>query len=118
MMFIKCKHLYKDRRFASWLIRNIQVCINTLQRRQAISNDFREAIVAVYQSGKGYKDIGKRIGVHHSAVKKDYSKRKAFKILISIPRSSYCISSLITVDRFNLNVKVYKSIIRTYIATV
>ena len=38
--------------------------------RKHISNDLRGATVAAHQSGKGYKDISKLFGVHHSRVRK------------------------------------------------
>lgn len=47
--------LLKSRIVGSLLFWNILGCINTGPRRKDISNDVREAIVSVHQSGKNYK---------------------------------------------------------------
>ena len=46
------------------------MCVNTMPRREDISNDLREAVVAAHQSVKGYKAINKLCGVHHATERK------------------------------------------------
>ena len=61
--------------------------VNTMPRRNDISDDLREAIVAAHQSGKGYKVISQLFGVHHSTERKIIHKWKTFKTVTSLPRS-------------------------------
>ena len=87
MIISKCEHLYKSRAFVTLLVWSIQVCVNTMPRRKDISNDLREAIVAAHQFGKGYKDISKFFGVHHSTEIKIIHKWETFNTAVYLPRS-------------------------------
>lgn len=59
----KREHIYGSRSSASLLVWNIQVCPNTMLRRKDINTYLREALIAAYQSLKGYKAIFKQIEV-------------------------------------------------------
>jgi len=50
-------------------------------RREDISNDLGEAIVAVNQSGEGYKAISKQF-VHHSTVRRIIPEWKTFETAV------------------------------------
>jgi len=56
-----------------------------MSRKNDISNNLREAIVAAHQSGKGYKAI--LVGVHHSTERKIIHKWKRLKAAVNLPRS-------------------------------
>ena len=69
-----CERLYKSRCFGGLLI--IQMCVNTIARRNYISSARREAVATAHQSGKGYKAIFSQFGVHHSTDRKLFTARK------------------------------------------
>ena len=58
---------------------HMQVCVNTLPRKEDTSSDLRGAIIAVRQFRKGYKVISKQCGVHKSTVRKVIHMWETFK---------------------------------------
>ncbi|MED6285574.1 hypothetical protein CHARACLAT_030627 [Characodon lateralis] len=60
------ENLYKSITFVSLLLWRMQECFIPMPSWKYISKDIREAIIAVHQSGKGYKVISKLSEPHHS----------------------------------------------------
>ena len=65
--------------FASFLLWSIQVCANTMSRRQDIS-------IAAHLSGRGYEAIFKQFRVHYSRVGKIIQNWKTFKFTLRSDR--------------------------------
>uniref|UniRef100_A0A4W6CXH4 Sleeping Beauty transposase HTH domain-containing protein n=1 Tax=Lates calcarifer TaxID=8187 RepID=A0A4W6CXH4_LATCA len=58
-----------------------------MPRRKDISNEVREATVAVHQSWRDYQAIFKQFKVHHFTVRQIIHKWKTFKTVVSLVRS-------------------------------